>query len=134
MKTLLKLAVLAAIASGFSGCTWSRVRLNDPEIVVRAKQISPGYTKVGQLPKILGAQPTRKRVEGKTAVYEYSYSDAKTEALTLLIVNFSRTENVTETLYVEADSETGVVTSVPRLIPHEPEWRCWPFNDDEDKK
>ncbi len=110
---------------------WSRARLNDPEIIERAGAIVPGVTKVSDLPRLLQAQPTRKRKSGRELTLEYSYSDSKTKVFTLVIVSFSRTESVTETLYVEADAETGVVTRVPRQERHEPEWRFWPFGDDE---
>jgi len=124
-KTVVALALLTLAG----GCMWSRSRMNDPEIVVRAQAIRPGVTKADELASILGAQPTRKTRAGKTVVYEYSYSDVKTKSFMIVLVNFSRTENVTETLYVETDAETGVVTRLPPLGLHEPEWRWWPFGD-----
>ena len=130
-KTLLAVCVVAVAATFMEGCMWSRARLNDPEIVERASSIVPGVTKVSDLPRLLQAQPTRKRKSGNDLTLEYSYSDSKTKVFTLIIVSFSRTESVTETLYVEADAETGVVTRVPRQKRHEPEWRFWPFGDDE---
>ena len=130
-RTLLSVCVVAVAATFMEGCMWSRARLNDPEIVERAGAIVPGVTKVVDLPRLLQAQPTRKRKSGKDLTLEYSYSDSKTKVFTLIIVSFSRTESVTETLYVEADAETGVVTRVPRQNRHEPEWRFWPFGDDE---
>ena len=109
---------------------WSRARLNDPEIVERASAIVPGVTKVSDLSRLLQAQPTRMQKAGNVRTYEYSYSDSKTKVFTVILLSFSRTESVTETLYVEADAETGVVTRVPRQKRHEPEWRFWPFGDE----
>ena len=126
-----RLLALVSLALMTSGCMWSRARLNDPAIVERARAIRPGVTKAVDLPSVLKAQPTRERRLGNLVTYEYSYSDAKTETFTLILVSFSRTEDVTETLYVETDAATGLVTRVPKLTPHEPEWRCWPFGDDE---
>ena len=116
-----------------SGCIWSRARINDPAIVGRAAAIRPGVTKVAELPTLLKAQPTRQRAEGRTVTYEYSYSDTKSETFTIILLSFSRTEDVTETLYVETDAATGLVTRVPKLTRHEPEWRCWPFGDEQEK-
>lgn len=130
-RNLLAVCVVAVLVTLTEGCMWSRARLNDPEIIERAGAIVPGVTKVSDLPGLLQAQPTRKRKSGRELTLEYSYSDSKTKVFTLLIVSFSRTESVTETLYVEADAETGVVTRVPRQERHEPEWRFWPFGDDE---
>lgn len=109
------------------------MRMNDPEIVLRARSIVPGKTTVDELPRLLNAQPTRRRTMGKTTTLEYSYSDVKTKSFSLVILTWSRTENVTETLYVDANAETGVVASVPRLDHHEPEWRFWPFDDESGK-
>lgn len=109
---------------------WSRARLNDPEIVERASAIVPGVTKVADLSRLLLAQPTRMHKTGNELVYEYSYADSKTKVFTLILVSFTRTESVTETLYIEADAEAGVVTRVPRHKRHEPEWRFWPFGDE----
>ena len=127
--------VLAAvlIAVLMSGCMWSRARINDPAILDRAKAIRPGVTKSEELPAILKAQPTRKRPEGSLVTYEYSYSDTKSKTFTLILVTFSRTEDVTETLYVETDAATGVVTRVPKLVHHEPEWRWWPFGEENEE-
>jgi len=130
MNSLIKVLAVAALTCAVSGCMWSRMRMNDPEIVSRARAIVPGKTTVAELPVLLNAQPTRKRTAGKTTTFEYSYSDAKTKSFSIIIFTWSRTENVTETLYVEADASTGVVTGLPYLDHREPEWRFWPFDED----
>lgn len=129
-RNLLPVCALAALTALMEGCMWSRARLNDPEIVERASAIVPGVTKVSDLSGLLRAQPTRMHKAGDNLVYEYSYSDAKTKVFTLILLSFSRTESVTETLYIEADAKSGVVTRVPRQKRHEPEWRFWPFGDE----
>ena len=129
MKSLFKLFVVAALTAVSSGCAWSRMRMNEPEVALRARTITPGRTTVAELPQILGAQPTRKRTVGNVTTFEYSYSDAKTKSFSIILFTWSRTENVTATLYVEADAKTGLVTNVPRYVCHEPEWRFWPFDD-----
>ena len=139
MKNLSNLRVARVLVAGMlaavlSGCMWSRHRMNDPEIVERAASIRPGVTTVQDLPRLLGAQPTRRRAEGKLVTYEYSFADSKSETFSIVILTFSRTENVTETLYVETDAETGKVVRVPQLISREPEWRCWPFGEETERK
>ena len=129
-KNLLSLGAALAAAAFAEGCMWSRARLNDPEIVERASAIVPGVTKVADLSRLLQAQPTRLHKQGNDLICEYSYADSKTKVFTLLLLSFSRTESVTETLYIEADAEAGVVTRVPRQRRHEPEWRFWPFGDE----
>ncbi len=128
---LTRIVLTVVLAAFCSGCMWSRVRMNDPDIVERARAIRPGVTKAVELQEILRAQPTRKRPEGGSVTYEYSYADSRTKMFSIIILTFSRTENVTETLYIETDAASGVVTRVPKLVRHEPEWRFWPFGDDE---
>ena len=127
---IVRLLTLALLVLLMPGCVWSRARINDPEILERAKAIRPSVTKAGELPAILKAQPTRKRREGKLMTYEYSYSDTKTKTFSIILLSFSRTEDTTETLYVETDAETGVVVRVPKLTHHDPEWRWWPFGEE----
>lgn len=131
--SIVRLVALVTLAALMSGCVWSRARINDPEILERARAIRPCVTKAGELPAILKAQPTRKRREGRLMTYEYSYSDSKSKTFSLLLVSFSRTEDTTETLYVETDAETGLVLRVPKLEHHEPEWRWWPFGEEDDQ-
>ena len=131
--SIVRLVVLATLSMVLSGGMWSRARINDPEILNRARAIRPGVTKAEELPAILKAQPTRKRPEGNLVTYEYSYSDTKSKTFSLILVTFSRTEDVTETLYVETDAATGVVTRVPKLVHHEPEWRWWPFGEENEE-
>lgn len=130
IKHLILVCAVVAQTAFTEGCMWSRARLNDPEIVERAAAIVPGVTKVADLSRLLQAQPTRMHKEGNALVFEYTYSDSKTKVFTLILLSFSRTESVTETLYIEADAGTGVVMRLPRQKRHEPEWRFWPFGDE----
>lgn len=124
------LIVLGILLLGASGCMWGRVRMNDPQIVVRAQRVTPGVTKVSELADILGTQPTM-RMPGKgTALYAYTFSDTKNHGLMLVVVNFVRSQTVTETLYIEADPSTGLVTKVLPPTSHEIDWRFWPFGED----
>lgn len=122
------IGIAAGLAFGTSGCMWGRLQVNDPEIVVRAKAIRPGITNVDQLRGILQAEPTL-RLPGKgSTLLGYTYADTKSNGLVLIVVNFSKTQTVAETLYVEVDSETGLVrrTYVPGK--RELEWEWNPFD------
>lgn len=115
---------------GASGCMWGRVRTNDPQIVARARNLTPRVTKEADLADILGAQPTM-RIPGKgTTLNAYTFADTKSHGLMLIVVNFVRSQTVTETLYVETDSASGLVTRVLPPAPHEIDWRFWPFGED----
>lgn len=122
--------LFAVLMLGTSGCMWGRVRMNDPQIVSRARAVKPGETTEAELAGILGTQPTMKIPgKGKT-LHAYSFADTKSHGLMLIVVNFVRSQTVTETLYVETDAATGRVTKILPPTSHEIEWRFWPFGED----
>ncbi|MBO7720870.1 MAG: hypothetical protein J6T01_00520 [Kiritimatiellae bacterium] len=124
-----RMLIFAAVLSlGASGCMWGRLQLNDPEIVVRARAIRPGATKTDELSTILGAQPTMRMPAGENILFGYPYSDTKSHGLMLLIVNFSKTVTVADTLYVETDGKSGVVKKVHIPEKREPGWEWNPFD------
>lgn len=124
---LLAAVLLTAVCSG---CMWGRMRVNDPTIVERAERIKPGVTKVAHLSQILGAEPTMRMPVGPRLILGYTYADTKSNGLVLILLNFSRSQTVTDTLYVEADAETGTVVKTHIPPEREIEWRFWPFGDD----
>lgn len=131
MKNLLLAGIAAvALASVTTGCVWGRVRVNDAAVADRARNIKVGATKFAEVPQILQADPTMRLPGAKGDLYAYSYSDTKNHGLMLLFVNFDRSTTVTDTLYVEGDRETGLVSSV--VIPKKRDiaWRFWPFGED----
>ena len=121
---------LVAFFSACGGCMWGRMRVNDPTIVQRAARIKPGVTKVSQLSRLLGAEPSMRMPVGSRLMLGYTYADTKSNGLVLILLNFTRTQTVTDTLYVEADAETGTVVKVHVPPSHEIEWRFWPFGDE----
>ena len=111
-----------------SGCLFNRAKVNDPQVASRAAAIKVGVTRGIDVPRLLKADPTM-RMPGKDRVlYGFNYSDTKTCGLMLLIFNFSRTTSAAQTLYVETDSQTDIVTSVYIPEREELEWRFWPFD------
>lgn len=110
-----------------SGCMWSRAKVNDPEIVTRSRAIKPGQTKESELDALLQAKPTLQLPGKDVRTLAYSFSDTKHHGLMLILVNFTRSTTVAETLYVEVDPETRVVQNVRRPNLPQIEWRFWPF-------
>ena len=128
MKNFGKPVVVLAVLL-LQGCMWNRMRINDPDIAQRAAEIKVGETCGADVPRILGAQPTMRMPGKDRLMYGYTYGDGKTGGLMLILFNFTRTSTVAETLYVEVNSETDIVTGL--YIPPERElsWRFWPFGD-----
>lgn len=125
-----RLAALCLVPLFFSGCMWGRVKVNDSSVQQRAERIRPGSTRLSQIPAILGAQPTIRIPGKKKTIYGYTFSDTKNHGLMLIFVNFMRSTTITQTLYVEGDSDTGIVTAVHNPDPREIEWKYWPFTEE----
>lgn len=130
MKRAIKLCVALFLPCVLSGCMWGRMQVNDPDIVLRARAIRVGETTADQLPVLLRAEPTM-RLPGKDRqILGYTFSDTKSNGLVLILLNFSKTQTVAETLYVEVDSATQVVRKVH--VPSRPDikWDWYPFGKD----
>ena len=112
-----------------SGCMWGRMQVNDPTVADRARRIRPGVTRGAQVADIIGAQPSLRMPQKDYTLFGYTYADTKSHGLMLLIVNFTRSTTATDTLYIEVDAKTGVVSNVYFPKHHELEWRFWPFGE-----
>lgn len=111
------------------GCMWGRMQVNDPTVADRARRIRPGVTRGDQIVEIIGAQPSLRMPQKDYTLFGYTYADTKSHGLMLLVVNFTRSTTVTDTLYIEVDAKSGVVSNVYFPKHHELEWRFWPFDD-----
>ncbi len=122
MKNLLLFALLGLL----SGCMWGRVQVNDPTIRERASRIRPGVTRVAELQRLLQAEPTMRMPLKDRTVLSYTYADTKSNGLMLLLFNFTKSQTVADTVYVEADAQ-GVVKRVYVPPARQLEWEFWPF-------
>lgn len=123
------LAPLCMILSATTGCMWSRVKVNDPSIVERSHFVKEGTTHEDDLEEILQAKPTMHIPGRESHTLAYSFSDTKHNGLVLILLNFSRSTTIAETLYIDIDTSTRKVKKVHRPQVPTIEWRFWPFSD-----
>lgn len=128
MKRILMLIPVLAGTLLVEGCMWSRMRINDPSVAERARVIRPGITRADQVADIIGAQPTLRMPQKDYTLFGYTYGDTKSNGLILILFNFTRSTTMTDTLYIETDNETGLVSHVYFPKHHEVDWRFWPFD------
>lgn len=128
-RAIVRLLALAALILLTPGCMWGRMQVNDPTVADRARRIRPGVTRGDQVAEIIGAQPSMRMPQKDYTLFGYTYADTKSHGLMLLLVNFTRSTTATDTLYIEVDAKTGVVSNVYFPKHHELEWRFWPFDD-----
>ena len=125
------LLLLSLVAVGFaSGCTWSRVKVNSEEVLEKSKQIEVGKTKADELETILGSPPNSIiPLGGEREVQVYNFGDSKTNGLTLIVVNITKTNVRLDSAYFFIDAD-GVVERVS--VSNNSEDVPWEWNAFED--
>jgi hypothetical protein len=128
-RSSLVAAWLGALAILLGACTWQRTQINQADLERRVAGVVPGQTTAAQLEQMAGGPPTSITPIGQKQLYAYTYGDAKTEALTLLIINIGKTNSGIDTALFLID-EDGVVefTRVGQNSKDIP-WEWWAFGD-----
>jgi hypothetical protein len=113
-----------------SGCSWSRQRINVQGFHQKAEQVVPGETRAMELEVIFGTPAARvQELSGGEKMHVYSFGEAKTNGLTLILVNISRTNMGVDSGYFIEDS-SGVIrekmiSNNSRDLP----WEWWAFGE-----
>ena len=130
MKRYLLFLVFVLVGSFLSsGCAWSRTKINDNDIFLRAKRIQPRVTKANDLPSILGQPPNNIiALNNGGQICAYNAGDSKTKAFNILILSISKTNIRTDSVYLFVNS-AGVVDSVTIGTPKDIPWEWWAFDD-----
>jgi len=120
-------AWLATAAITLGGCSWNRNQINQADLERRVAGVVPGQTTVAELEAMAGGPPTSITPIGAKQLYAYTYGDAKSEALTLLIINIGKTNLGIDTALFLID-ENGIVESArvgqnSKDLP----WEWWAF-------
>lgn len=107
------LFLLSVTATGLlSGCTWSRVKVNNEEVFEKSKQVEVGKTRADELETILGSPPNSIiTLGGGREVQAYNFGDSKTNGLTLIVVNIMKTNARLDSAYFFIDAN-GIVERV----------------------
>lgn len=121
------LAGLLVVSTG-SGCLWTRAKMNDASVVDRADRIVVGQTRESDLKGLLGVEPGMRMPSKDGSILVYTFSDAKTEGLMLIAVNFTKTNIALSSLAIDIGKD-GIVKAVHRPGAQEPGWEFWPFGE-----
>jgi hypothetical protein len=122
-------ALLAALAVALGGCSWNRNQINRADLENRVAGVVPGQTTSAELEKMAGGPPTSITPIGNKQLWAYTYGDAKTEGLTAIIINISKTNMGIDTALFLID-ENGIVQDArvgqnSKDLP----WQWWAFGD-----
>jgi hypothetical protein len=121
--------VVAVLVLSAAGCSWSRSQINQADMERRVAGVVPGETTVAELEEMAGGPPTSITPIGGKRLYAYTYGDAKTEALTLLIVNVGKTNLGLDTaLFLIDENDVVEFARVGRNSADLP-WEWWAFGE-----
>ncbi|MHC4943752.1 MAG: hypothetical protein ACYTG7_12115 [Planctomycetota bacterium] len=126
------LGILAALTLAFllSGCMFARQKINIENFHAKAETIVPGKTKAKELTEILGSQPNAiiDTPEGKK-IFAYTFGEAKTKGLTLILFNVRKTNLGIDTAYFFIDKNNVVEEKIISTNSKEIPWEWWAFGD-----
>jgi hypothetical protein len=122
-----RVLVLVAVVA-VSGCTFHRTRFNIEDFNAKAAKIEPGKTKVSEMVQILGTEPnTILPVEDGNSIYIYYFGDTKTGGLTLIVLNFLKTNAAVDSGFFVVDKNNVVQRAFISTNSEEVSWGWWPF-------
>ena len=127
---------LAAVAVGWgamTGCTFSRQRINTVNFHEKVQQVVEGQTTADELAATLGSPPQSVLyTDNGKRIYVYSFGDAKTAGLTLIVFNSLKTNMGLDGAMFLIDQngvvEEFIVSNHSQDIP----WEWWAFDEDQD--
>ena len=131
MKRISLLLTMLSALLVLPSCSWSRMRMNNSEknnFYQQLKQVVPEKTREDDLPALLTAPQQIMPQKSGGQLYVYQVGDTKMKGLMLIVVNFSVSNSVSDTIYIYTDQ--GIVTKVVSAgYPKKAEWEYWPFGD-----
>lgn len=112
-----------------TGCAWSRSKLNDENLHLRAQSVREGHTTEAELVKLLGSGPnTIIPMRNGNQVYAYNVGDTKTKGLSLIVLNISKTNVRIDSAYFFINEKGIVEKSSISTNSQEVPWEWWAFD------
>ena len=122
--------VVALLAPGIAGCTFSRAQINAADLEQRVANVVPGTTHIEEVERMIGGPATSiTPVSSDRLLYAWTFGDSKTAGLTLILLNIMKTNSGIDTALFLVD-EGGVVEEAKIGQNHkEVGWQWWAFGD-----
>jgi len=122
--------VVALLAPGVGGCTFSRAQINAADLEQRVANVVPGKTHIEEVERMIGGPATSVTPVGSDhLLYAWTFGDSKTAGLTLILINIMKTNSGIDTALFLVD-QGGVVEEAKIGQNHkEVGWQWWAFGD-----
>lgn len=123
-------AMLIILTLIFSGCVFTRQKINIENFHSKAEQVEAGKTKARELAAILGGPPNAilPMEEGKE-VYVYTFGDGKTKGLNLIIFGVTKTNLGLDSAYFFINENKVVEEKIVSTNSKDVPWEWWAFGD-----
>ncbi len=123
------IVVLVAAALATSGCSFGRAQLNMKRFQQTLPTIELGVTHVSVVEQAVGPANSITPV-GDHLVYSWIYSDSKTQGLTLILLNISKTNTGFDVAHVRVRAADFTIEGVSLgKNSAEVDWEWWAFGD-----
>ena len=120
------LCLLLCIA--LTGCMFGRNKINIEEFNAKAAQIETGKTTAKEATEIIGSPPNAILQLGKgERAYVYTFGDAKTGGLNLIVFNTRKTNTGIDSAYFFLDDNDVIVKKIVSNYSDDLDWDWWPF-------
>ena len=120
---------VGVLIAAVSGCAWNRHQTNQADMVKRSAEVVPGQTTAAELEEIAGGPPTSITPVGDKEAYVYTFGDAKTEALNLILIVISKTNSAIDTAVFLVDENNVVESMKVGNNTEDLPWEWWSFGD-----
>ncbi len=125
------LFMITAIPLLACGCTFSRQHINTVDFHERIVGIEPGKTTTDDLKQMIGSPPQSiLYVEGGERIWVYSFGQAKTAGLTLIVFNTLKSNiGLDSALFLIDENDVVKEYNVSNNSQDLP-WEWWPFDEE----
>jgi hypothetical protein len=129
IRALVVAIMLGSLVAVVSGCGFNRHQINQADLPNRVAGVVPGQTTLAELEAMAGGPATSITPIGDKRLYTYTFGDAKTKGLYLILLNISKTNSAIDTASFLVNENNIVewmqVGNNTKDLP----WEWWAFGD-----
>jgi hypothetical protein len=126
--TVPSLLALLSLLLCLGACTFARAKINAEDMFEKSSLVEVGKTKAADLESIIGSPPNSIiPLQGGREVQIYNFGDSKTNGLTLILLNITKTNVRFDAAYFFVDAngivERKSISNYSKDVP----WQWWAF-------
>ena len=128
-RSLITAMALGFLVTALAGCGFNRHQINQANLPTRVAGVVPGQTTLAELVAMAGGPATSITPVGDKRLYVYTFGDAKTKGLYLILLNISKTNSAIDTgIFLVNENDIVEWMQVGENTEDLP-WEWWAFGD-----